>query len=124
MACCIRSPACCRRFSIFLGCTDLFTPLQYNPGAGYEKLTNPYRKVEGDFGQARTELDLLRRRLQAEVLAINAVGRPRPATLTDEAVKDVCGISGELPGRAPGNETKFVRGSTERMVKLPSRAPE
>src|SRR5215831_341728 len=78
-------------FFNFLGSTDLFTPAQYNPVPGMRsaRILIVIGRLKSDLGQARTELDVLGRRLQAEHAQFNRGWSATAAPLTGEVVKDV-----------------------------------
>ena len=78
-------------FFNFLGSTDLFTPVQYNPAPGMRsaRILIVIGRLKSDLGQARTELDVLGRRLQAEHAQFNRGWSATAAPLNDEVVKDV-----------------------------------
>ncbi len=78
-------------FFNFLGSTDLFTPLQYNPVPGMRsaRILIAIGRVKSDLRQAQSELSLLGRRLQTEYPQFDRGWSATAAPLTDEVVKDV-----------------------------------
>jgi len=80
-------------FFNFLGSTDLFTPVQYNPVPGMRSarilIVIGRLKVGSDLQRAQSELDILARVLREEHSQFNRGWSARAAPLTDEVVRDV-----------------------------------
>jgi hypothetical protein len=78
-------------FFNFLGSTDLFTPVQYNPAPGMRsaRILIVIGRLKSDLRQTQTELDILGHRLQAEHSQFDRGWSATAAPLTDEVVKDV-----------------------------------
>src|SRR2546430_9965293 len=78
-------------FFNFLGSTDLFTPVQYNPAPGMRsaRILIVIGRLKSDLRQARSELDILGRRLQAQDSQFDGGWSATAAPLADEAVTDV-----------------------------------
>jgi predicted permease len=78
-------------FFNFLGSTDLFTPIQYNPVPGIRsaRILIVIGRLKSDLPSAQSELDVLSRRLQTEYSQFDRGWSAVAAPLTDEVVKDV-----------------------------------
>ena len=80
-------------FFNFLGSTDVFTPVQYNPVPGMRNVRTLIMigrlKPDADLKSAQSELDLIARRLQEEHAQFDRGWSARAAPLTEEVVKDV-----------------------------------
>jgi len=78
-------------FFNFLGSTDLFTPIQYNPAPGMRsaRILIVIGRLKSDLRSAQSELNVLGRRLQTEQSQFDRGWSATAAPLTDEVVKDV-----------------------------------
>jgi predicted permease len=78
-------------FFNFLGSTDLFTPIQYNPAPGMRsaRILIVIGRLRSTLSSAQSELDLLSRRLQTEYAQFDRGWSAASSPLTDEVVKDV-----------------------------------
>jgi predicted permease len=78
-------------FFNFLGSTDLFTPVQYNPIPGMRaaRILIAIGRLKSDLPRAQSELDVLGRRLQVEHSQFDRGWSATAAPLTDDVVKDV-----------------------------------
>ena len=80
-------------FFNFLGATDIFTPLQFNPVPGMRSVRTLVMigrlKHGSDMKRAQSELDLIARRLQKEHAEFDRGWWARGVSLSDEVVKDV-----------------------------------
>jgi predicted permease len=79
-------------FFNFLGPTDIFTPVQYNPAPGMRSarilIMAGRLKAGSDLRRAQIELDLIGRRLQKDHSQFDRGWSVTAAPLTDEVVKD------------------------------------
>jgi len=79
-------------FFNFLGPTDIFTPVQYNPAPGMRSarilIMIGRLKPSSDLRRAQVELDLIGRRLQEEHAQFDRGWSATAVPLTDEVVKD------------------------------------
>lgn len=80
-------------FFNFLGPTDIFTPVQFNPAPALRsaRILIPIGRLkpDSDLRRAQAELDLIARRLQEENAQFDRGWSATAAPLTEEVVKDV-----------------------------------